>query len=142
MASVNNPAITCNVFYFYVIALDFHTRIFSKVLELCTEKTDTRKDYRELMSNPGFVSDKFARPNKEEAIGKFISRFSNVQPVGRPEGSEGITEPARVISLNRKKKKKTSQDKSKKTSKRKPAEENESEPSSSTSKPGKKHRKK
>ena len=37
------------------------------------------------------------RPNKEEAVTSFISRFGkHVEPVGRPEGFEGVVVPAKL----------------------------------------------
>ena len=37
------------------------------------------------------------RPNKEEAVTSFISRFGkHVEPVGRPEGCEGVVVPAKL----------------------------------------------
>ena len=47
------------------------------------------------------------RPNKEEAVTSFISRFGkHVEPVGRPEGCEGVVVPAKLPKKLKQKSKK------------------------------------
>ena len=56
-----------------------------------------RKNYPELMANPGPLTARVKRPNKDEAVSTFVSRFgTHVEPVGRPEGCEDVVVPAKL----------------------------------------------
>ncbi|XP_071810030.1 uncharacterized protein [Asterias amurensis] len=74
---------------------NFSKRIMEKVLLLCAAGADTRAKYPELKANPGYLTAKVTRPDKTQAVKEFVSRFGKaVEPVGRPEGTEGVVVPA------------------------------------------------
>ncbi len=63
-----------------------------KVLVFREAGGQTRKNYT------GHLTVKVTRPNKLEAVKAFVSRFGKaVEPVGRPEGTEGVEVPTRII---------------------------------------------
>ena len=70
-----------------------------KVLTLCEAGADDRANYQELMANPGPLTAKMTRPDKAEAVKSFVSRFGKaVEPVGRPEGTEGVVVQERAVA--------------------------------------------
>ena len=82
-----------------------------KVLTLCEAGADDRANYQELMANPGPLTAKMTRPNKSEAVKSFVSRFGKaVEPVGRPEGTEGVVVQERAVTQMEHTKKRRAQD--------------------------------
>ena len=76
-----------------------------KVLLLCAAGADTRANYPELKANPGYLTAKVTRPNKTQAVKEFVSRFGKaVEPMGRPEGTEGVVVPASIATKKKKSK--------------------------------------
>ncbi|XP_071784227.1 uncharacterized protein [Asterias amurensis] len=85
---------------------NFSKRIMEKVLLLCAAGADTRAKYPELKANPGYLTAKVTRPDKTQAVKEFVSRFGKaVEPVGRPEGTEGVVVPASMATKKKKKSK-------------------------------------
>ncbi|XP_033638940.1 uncharacterized protein LOC117299504 [Asterias rubens] len=85
---------------------NFNKRIVEKVLLLCAAGADTRANYPELKANPGYLTAKVTRPNKTQAVKEFVSRFGKaVEPMGRPEGTEGVVVPASIATKKKKKSK-------------------------------------